>query len=119
MVYKCGKEVAPHVGTVMELCLELVCYDPNYNYDDCDDDVMDDDMETDEDDGGDDTEEDEYSDDDDISWKVRRAAAKCIEAVISTRHELLAEFYTTVSPKLISRFKASNFFLMFLHTRIE
>jgi len=105
MVYKCGKEVAPHVGTVMQLCLELVCYDPNYNYDDCDDDVMDDDMETDEDDGGDDTEEDEYSDDDDISWKVRRAAAKCIEAVISTRHELLAEFYTTVSPKLISRFK--------------
>ena len=48
--------------------------------------------------------EDEYSDDDDMSWKVRRAAAKCLEAVISTRHELLEEFYRTVSPKLIARY---------------
>lgn len=40
-----------------------------------------------------------------MSWKVRRAAAKCLEAVIATRHELLDEFYKTVSPALISRFK--------------
>jgi len=106
MVYKCGKEVSPHIGTITHLCLEFVCYDPNYNYDDnegADDDEMEGDMETDEDVG--EESEDEYSDDDDISWKVRRAAAKCLEAVISTRHELVPDFYRTVSPKLITRFK--------------
>jgi cullin-associated NEDD8-dissociated protein 1 len=47
--------------------------------------------------------EEEYSDDDDVSWKVRRSAAKCLEAVISTRHELLEDFYKVVSPALIAR----------------
>ena len=40
-----------------------------------------------------------------MSWKVRRAAAKCLEAVMATRNELLAEFYAKVSPILINRFK--------------
>lgn len=47
----------------------------------------------------------EYSDDDDMSWKVRRSAAKCLEAVIATRPELLDDFYKTLSPSLIARFK--------------
>lgn len=59
-------------------------------------------MDTEEEEDGD---SDEYSDDDDMSWKVRRSAAKCLEAVISTRHELLEEFYKTLSPSLILRFK--------------
>lgn len=47
----------------------------------------------------------EYSDDDDMSWKVRRAAAKCLEVLISTRQELVEDFYRSLSPALIARFK--------------
>uniref|UniRef100_A0A8K9UN71 Cullin associated and neddylation dissociated 1 n=1 Tax=Oncorhynchus mykiss TaxID=8022 RepID=A0A8K9UN71_ONCMY len=102
-VRRCPKEVYPHVGTVISICLKYLTYDPNYNYDDEDEDenAMDADG-ADEDYQGSD---DEYSDDDDMSWKVRRAAAKCLDAVVSTRHEMLPEFYRTVSPALIARFK--------------
>jgi len=100
MVCKCGSQMAPHVPAITRLCLQYVTYDPNYNYDDEDDDEMecDDEME---DEGSD----DEYSDDDDVSWKVRRASAKCLEAVITTRPELLETFYREISPQLIARFK--------------
>lgn len=40
-----------------------------------------------------------------MSWKIRRAAAKCLDAIIGTRHELIQLFYTDVSPILIGRFK--------------
>ncbi len=96
MVYKCGKEITPHLNRIVPISLRYVCYDPNYNYGDEDgEDGDEDDMDT-EDDGDDDDSDDEYSDDDDMSWKVRRAGAKCLEAVIATRHELLLEFYAEV-----------------------
>ena len=40
-----------------------------------------------------------------MSWKVRRASAKCIEAVIGTRREMVTEFYQLISPALIARFR--------------
>ena len=49
--------------------------------------------------------EEDYSDDDDMSWKVRRASAKTLEAVILTRLDLLEEFYKIISPVLIGQFK--------------
>ena len=88
----------PPAVQILGLCLRFLSHDPNYNY-------SADEEEMEEADADDDDNEDDYSDDDDMSWKVRRAAAKCLEAVISTRHEMLLEFYRTVSPELINRFK--------------
>lgn len=86
----------------MKLCLNYITYDPNYNYEADEGEAAANFMDTEEEEYAD---SEEYSDDDDMSWKVRRSAAKCLEAVISTRHELLEEFYRTLSPALIARFK--------------
>ncbi|XP_012944580.1 cullin-associated NEDD8-dissociated protein 1 [Aplysia californica] len=101
-VRRCPKEVSNFIPDIISICLKYVCHDPNYNYDDDEDEDMDTDLQDEDDD---DESEDEYSDDDDMSWKVRRSAAKCLEAVVSTRHDMLPEFYKTVSPALIARFK--------------
>jgi len=45
-----------------------------------------------------------YSDEEDVSWKIRRSAAKVIYALIGTRNELLVEFYKVAAPTLIGRF---------------
>ncbi|XP_015114228.1 cullin-associated NEDD8-dissociated protein 1 [Diachasma alloeum] len=105
-VYRCPKEITPHINKIIDICLTYITYDPNYNYDDDVSDLSDSEgvtMETEED--GEEDGEEEYSDDDDMSWKVRRAAAKCLEAVVSSRRELLPELYKIVSPALIARFK--------------
>lgn len=98
-IKRCPKQVSSHISSIVDISITYIAFDPNYNYEADDDDAMD--M-----DGEDEGESDEeYSDDDDMSWKVRRAAAKCLDAVISTRHELLAFIYKKISPVLISRFK--------------
>lgn len=103
-VNRCPKEITPHIAMVTELCLKYITHDPNYNYDEDyeNDGVMD---TIDGDDDEDEDENDEYSDDDDMSWKVRRSAAKCLESIITSRHEMLPEFYKVLSPALIARFK--------------
>lgn len=37
-VRRCPKEVYPHVPTVISICLRYLTYDPNYNFDDEDED---------------------------------------------------------------------------------
>lgn len=101
-VQRCPKEMTPHIPLIVELCLNYITYDPNYNYDDADAEYAET-METEDNEESD--EEEEYSDDDDMSWKVRRSAAKCLQAIITTRHELLADLYRSASPALIARFK--------------
>lgn len=85
------------------MSLKYISYDPNYNYDDDEND--DEDMEMDNDNEDDNASDDDYSDDDDMSWKVRRASAKALEAVILTRLDLLEEFYKVISPVIIAQFK--------------
>lgn len=87
---------------IVKLCLNYITYDPNYNYEADEGEAAANFMDTEDEEYAD---SEEYSDDDDMSWKVRRSAAKCLEAVISTRHELVEEFYRTLSPALIARFK--------------
>jgi cullin-associated NEDD8-dissociated protein 1 len=100
-VTRCPDAIKPHIPSIIQLCLTYITYDPNYNYE-ADDGDTGFQMETEDDD---EEGSEEYSDDDDMSWKVRRSAAKCLESVISTRVELLEQFYTTLSPALIARFK--------------
>ncbi|KAF6098817.1 putative cullin associated and neddylation dissociated 2 (putative) [Phyllostomus discolor] len=99
---KCPKEMGPHVPSVTSLCLQYMKHDPNYNYDS---DGEEEQMETEDSEFSEQESEDEYSDDDDMSWKVRRAAAKCMAALISSRPDLLPDFHRTLAPALICRFK--------------
>lgn len=53
----------------------------------------------------DDKDQDSYSDDDDLSWKVRRIATKCIEAIVVTQHDILqSNAYRKIVSALIERF---------------
>ncbi|PWN22206.1 TIP120-domain-containing protein [Microstroma glucosiphilum] len=98
---RCPMEVTPFLTSVVGTAVESIKHDPNYAGGDDSDEEMTDDFEEDDDDlEGD----EDYSDDDDMSWKVRRAAAKTLQAAINTRHELLATFLTRVAPVLVSRF---------------
>uniref|UniRef100_A0A2I3MYI3 Cullin associated and neddylation dissociated 2 (putative) n=1 Tax=Papio anubis TaxID=9555 RepID=A0A2I3MYI3_PAPAN len=99
---KCPKEMGPHVPNVTSLCLQYIKHDPNYNYNSDEDEEQ---METEDSEFSEQESEDEYSDDDDMSWKVRRAAAKCIAALISSRPDLLPDFHCTLAPVLIRRFR--------------
>ncbi|XP_023125814.1 cullin-associated NEDD8-dissociated protein 2 [Amphiprion ocellaris] len=100
-IRRCPKEMSPHVATVTQLCLKFMTFDPNYNYDDTEEEEDSMDIE----DGLDEESDDEYSDDDDMSWKVRRSSIKCLEALISTRRDLLLSFYSSICPTLLTRFK--------------
>ncbi|WVQ93760.1 hypothetical protein IAU59_000837 [Kwoniella sp. CBS 9459] len=102
LVLRCPTEIAPHVKAITERALKLVKHDPNYV--DLDDDDVDMNEEDDDEEADDDFEDEAYSDDEDDSWKIRRSAAKLLLALIGTRNELLADFYSTAAPVLISRF---------------
>ena len=47
MVYKCGNEITPHIPAITKLCLQYICHDPNYNYEEEADGADDEEMECD------------------------------------------------------------------------
>jgi cullin-associated NEDD8-dissociated protein 1 len=118
-VTRCPDQIAKHIELILILAKEYLDYDPNYSYDTSDaEDAEDDedeemsgnnDEEDEEDMGMGDDEGGNMSDDDDISWKVRRAAAKCIGSLIRSRPELLDFLYKELCSKedylLPQRFK--------------
>ncbi|KAK6526797.1 hypothetical protein TWF281_009998 [Arthrobotrys megalospora] len=108
----CPVEMKNFTSEVISAGLLYLKYDPNYVEEEEDEEMggtqADDDEEDDADNLDDEEFEDEggLSDDDDISWKVRRGAAKLLSTVISTRAEdLLKEtLYREVAPSLVKRF---------------
>ena len=97
-----------YTNEVIDSGLRFLTYDPNYN------DESDEEMEEDEDDGmGSDDEfdvDDAFDDeDDDPSWKLRRASAKVLRALIEskTNSDMLEDgtFYSKIAPALVNRFK--------------
>lgn len=49
--------------------------------------------------------DDDYTDDDDVSWKVRRAASKCLVAIFNNYGDMLPTLYRSACPALVGRFK--------------
>ncbi|PIN20655.1 TATA-binding protein-interacting protein [Handroanthus impetiginosus] len=97
---RCPRDISSYCDQILHLTLEFLSHDPNFT----------DNMEEDTDDESyaeeeDDESADEYTDDEDVSWKVRRAAAKCLAALIVSRPEMLSRLYEEACPKLIDRFK--------------
>ena len=119
---------------LIEACCAALAHDPNYSYDDdvrhhrdndsgmaqatgasdvtmdSADEMDDEDTQEEEEEAAGEEEDDdaadsEYSDDEDVSWKVRRAAAKCLEAIVTTQHAQLAPLFTRIGRVLIGRMK--------------
>ncbi|XP_073147008.1 cullin-associated NEDD8-dissociated protein 1 [Henckelia pumila] len=97
---RCPRDISSYCDQILRLTLEFLSYDPNFT----------DNMEEDTDEESyveeeDDESANEYTDDEDVSWKVRRASAKCLAALIVSRPEMLSRLYEEACPKLIDRFK--------------
>jgi cullin-associated NEDD8-dissociated protein 1 len=110
-VERCPREVGPFLNDILLKASSFIKFDPNYTYDDEEENAMDADEEAEGSEEMDDAMEDdegEYagSDDDDNSWKVRKNAVKVMTAVIvSSSHDVLVTVVNSYSTLLLSRLK--------------
>jgi len=91
---RCPGQVTPFFPDIIAVCKEFLTWDPNYDYDEGE--GMDQDTE---DAGDEDAMEDEELDQDEedgVSWKVRKAAAKCLSAIVTTRPDMLEAIYLSM-----------------------
>lgn len=121
---KCGGEIIGYVDVIVTICLRMCRYDPNYADDaqrgEADDETAS--MEDDVKDGGDgdgggggaggwDDDDDDgvmgdENENDDNSWKVRRAALRCLQSLITSKPDLFAaSYFEPVFDTLIERLK--------------
>lgn len=104
---RCKREMMRFGKTLAECVINSARYDPNYaggeeeEQEEDDETGMgdDDDMDNEYDD------EEDYSDDDDNSWKVRRAAIRCLHAALSVELMSREYLFRDFGPFLITRFK--------------
>eukprot|EP01060_Flectonema_neradi_P032653 TRINITY_DN5236_c2_g3_i1.p1 TRINITY_DN5236_c2_g3~~TRINITY_DN5236_c2_g3_i1.p1 ORF type:complete len:1264 (+),score=301.89 TRINITY_DN5236_c2_g3_i1:66-3857(+) len=97
LIQRCPFQMTAFIPNVIKACKEGMSYDPYYDYDD-------DEAAPEEDDCIDEDEyldmlEAEADDDDDVSWKVRKASAKCLSALIQARHDCLSDVYIALCSK--------------------
>ena len=116
-ILKCPLQMTAYLEPIVQKALECLKHDPNYHEDESEDgmEVDPEDAEMDEDEEDEDDEayallvrslcDRDYSDDDDMSWKIRKAAAKLLSSLFATRTEYIVEFYSITASTLVSRFK--------------
>jgi cullin-associated NEDD8-dissociated protein 1 len=108
---RCPHQIAAHMEEMLGTVIGFMAYDPNYTYDDMDEDEemggSDDDMGGSDADDNDyeDYDDEDYGDEDDNTWKVRRASVKVIQACFHSRPELLEQLYNQCTDSLIGRLK--------------
>ncbi|KAI5299478.1 hypothetical protein KEM56_003213, partial [Ascosphaera pollenicola] len=120
LLSSCPQQMEPYLFHCMNAALKYVIYEPNIAGFDAEDEEMQDDDDDDAGFGGSDVDEDEFedyeaadeSDTDDVSWKVRRAAAKTLGTIITMPAASAANagssfkdklIYTQIAPTLLTR----------------
>eukprot|EP01039_Chlorochromonas_danica_P000820 gene820-890_t len=101
-VLHCPKEVASHIPNILAVSFAFLKYDPNYFYDSDNENLGGED-----DDYGNEYDAEDFagSEDDDGSWKVRKAAVKVIDAIITNHSQHMKEIFSMIAEELLSRFK--------------
>lgn len=101
---RCAEDMRPFYKDVLESSLRFLSYDPNLADDDDDEDM---DAEEEDDFGGDEDFEEEtgFEDEDDVSWKVRRCAARALHGLIGDLSPTDPANFGQIAPALIARFK--------------